>query len=216
MTIGYNWTMDHASLNYRELHPSHYRLIDLPVDFAPNQLQLLRFPMLTDPRYSNFIGPASIFFATQFFSDSDTRQYLRHGTPQTPDEVATRFFGRTCTERMYYYFIIATLYNSPEAILGFANLCPTDIPSIFETGTLVHKKYWRRGIGLWARTQIIAIASSLGATDLISVVREDNLPSINLTKKLGFETTNERRIDPTAPVYLQKPNRLVFHKSLVR
>src|SRR5690606_37139756 len=60
--------------------------------------------------------------------------------------------------------------------------------SVLEIGYILKKEFWKKGLGTEICKQILALANHLHpALDIIGIIDPDNLASIKLLKKFGFD-----------------------------
>lgn len=104
------------------------------------------------------------------------------------------------------FFEMFAITNCNE-IVGYASLYQQS-KSIISCGIEIYPDYQRKGFATTSYTHLLMIAKDYGYKVAMAQVRVDNLASINLHKKLGFESDNYEYIN-------KKGNEVyIFIKSL--
>ncbi|PZT47508.1 hypothetical protein B6S12_08715 [Helicobacter valdiviensis] len=86
--------------------------------------------------------------------------------------------------------IYALILKDTNTLIGTAGLQKTKIQEkeVVEIAWILDKPYWKKGYGIEIATKIKNYAfSTLSLKKLYCLIKTDNLPSLNLAKKLGFK-----------------------------
>ncbi len=165
---------------------------ELKVEITTDRLQICSVT-LTDREVSNY---------TNLFGNREVMEKFATGETRDREYVVNRIRGwveRWQRNDPYAGFSVFKRENG--VFVGHVVLGHGDLPGESELAYLFHKEYWNQGFGTEAVTALVedfAPATHQGFTLMGKTItrihatsRKDNIASIRILKKLGFQQTSE-------------------------
>lgn len=136
----------------------------------------------------------------KWFNDSEINKYLLPNTPKTKGKI-TNWINETVKDKSCLYFSI--FLPKQKFFIGHIGLKEIDLSKKqAEIGIVIgEKKYWRRGIGTKAFSQLIDRIKNLKIENIFAKIDKNNIQSIEFFTKLGFEPTVIKEAGPVILVY---------------
>lgn len=117
--------------------------------------------------------------------------------PQIKEQTSTTDFTKDSSEKWFEnlnnrrdYFIKSIWHNDKViAVMGIKHLNEID-GEVF--GYIGDKEYWGKSVGVQGLEYLIEYAKSIKLQSIYSVVLKNNVTSLKLNRRLGFEIDGER------------------------
>ncbi|MFA7491964.1 MAG: GNAT family N-acetyltransferase [Proteiniphilum sp.] len=109
------------------------------------------------------------------------------GTPETDKDFREKWFN-SLKERDDYYIRSVWRDDEPIGTAGIKHITATDGEAFLYIG---EKKYWGKAVGLQMLQYIIDYGRSLGLSSLYALILKENINSIKLVSRFGFEKEKE-------------------------
>lgn len=120
-----------------------------------------------------------------WLSDPEIKRLI--GTPETDKDFREKWFN-SLKERDDYYIRSVWRDDEPIGTAGIKHITVTDGEAFLYIG---EKKYWGKAVGLQMLQYIIDYGRSLGLSSLYALILKENINSIKLASRFGFEKEKE-------------------------
>lgn len=153
-------------------------------------LEFDKFPQLESKRFIlREVKEYDYLSLYEIYSDKDVIKYQQIGTMQTIEQAqkSVQAFLQGFRNRKFIRWCIAE--KESDKVIGLITLHDFNIwNSHAEIGFMLNKKYWRQSVMWEAANEIITFAFGIiGLNRIEALIHPDNIASIKLSKKLGFE-----------------------------
>ncbi len=125
------------------------------------------------------------------FSDPEAMRYIGEGAISSRGEVARQIEDERAYFDEQWFTMFTVIRNEDSAVLGDCGLWTWKETGEIEIGWHLARKFWGQRFGSEAAAAVLHFANQAGLDQLICMVQTENVASLRIAERLGFQFDRE-------------------------